>query len=122
MALLVMSNAKSLQTMSRLDVRPSSQGRLVDFILNHRTTSWRDFLDSSVSPDSRIRIFTDPVRRAGQVKKFYFSLRGTYPTISVEAIDYAMEMYLLGWIDSYQVVQVARNYDLARMAEEELPF
>lgn len=106
--------------MSKVDVRPSSQGRLVDFILNHHTTSWRDYLDATVSPDSRIRIFTDPLRRAGQVKKFYFTFRGAYPSLSVEAVDYAMEMYLLGWIDSFQVCQVARNYDLARMAEEEL--
>lgn len=122
MAPPVMSNTKSLRIMKKFDVRPSSKDRLVDFILHHTITNWRDYLDATVSPDSRIRIFTDPVRRAGQVKKFYFSLIGAYPNISEEAIGYAMEMYLLGWIDCFQVVQVARNYDLARMAEEELPF
>ena len=104
-----------------IDVRPSLSGRLVDVVLNSRTTSWKDVVESSISPESRVRIFTDPMRRAGQIKKFYYSFRGLYPDLSPESVDYAMEMYLLGWIDCYQVVRVARQYD-ASMQEVVLPF
>lgn len=101
--------------MSRpLDVRPSLDGRLVDVVMNSRTTSWKDVIVSSIPPESRVRIFTDPLRRAGQIKKFYLSFRGLYPQLSPESVDYAMEMYLLGWIDCYQVVRVAREYESAR--------
>ena len=102
-------------------MRPSLEGRLVDVVLNSRTSSWRDILVSSIPADSRIRIFTDPLRRAGQIKKFYYSFRGLYPEFAAESVDYAMEMYLLGWIDCYQVVHAARIYQRS-LEEEKLLF
>ena len=92
-------------------MRPAISGRLVDVVLNSRTSSWKDIVVSSIPAESRIRIFTDPMRRAGQIKKFYYSFRGLYPEFSPESVDYAMEMYLLGWIDCYQVVHAARIYE-----------
>lgn len=99
-------------------MRPSLEGRLVDVVINSRTTSWKDIIQSSIPPESRIRIFTDPLRRAGQIKKFYYAFRGLYPQLSPESVDYAMEMYLLGWIDPYQVVRVARQYESARQEDQ----
>lgn len=76
-----------------------------------RTTSWRELLVSYIPDTYRIRIFTDPERRAKQVKQFYWSVHSAYPSLTLEALDYAFEMYLLGWIEPYKVVQVAREYD-----------
>lgn len=97
---------------SRLDVRPGREepSRIVDIILKNRTCSWRELIVSSVAPDCRIRIFTDPERRAKHVKAFYWSVRKSYPSIPLEALDYAFEAYLLGWCEPYQVVSIARQY------------
>ena len=110
----------------QLDVYPSRDNTLVDVILRNRTANWRELLLASIPETHRVRIYTDPFRRVKQIKEFYYSLRRCYPQIPQMALDYALEMYLLGWIDPYQVITVAKqymNFDVRLpLVSNELPF
>lgn len=93
-----------------LDIRPSSKDTLVDVIIYNHLSSWKDLILSSVADDYKIRIFTVPIRRAKHIRNFYWAFRKVYPAFSVEAVNYGFQMYLLGWIEPYQLVSVVRNF------------
>lgn len=87
----------------------------VQLVIHDQTCRWQDLVERTVSPEYKVRIFTDPIKRAKHVKRMYCMIRCMYPELTAENIDQAFEAYILGWIEPWQLITFARKLQESRM-------